>query len=184
MSWWRRPSLPRPCSCGHTEEDHCPEIGLSNHRNFPPFAYLPGFDDIDLDYYHEIGGSFNPSRHWILVGEIVVNQSDFIRPRALLETKFGECVLVNFHLEDSPRPAFFNWNDIVKGRTMCIFYAENKTFLDMNRGVRQESSTSPMIFPVSLGQLIKEGESLHFARDESTRRCFQCGSQQQGEEKL
>jgi hypothetical protein len=107
--WWGRPSLPRPCHCGQTEHDSCPEIGLGNHRNFPPFAYLPDFDDVDEAYYHQVdGGMYMPSRHWVLVGEIMDNRSNFIRPRALIETKYGEQLLVNFHLEDTSTQAFSN----------------------------------------------------------------------------
>jgi len=179
FSPWGRPSLPRQCRCGHTDAAQCPEIGLNNHRNFPPFAHLPDFDDIDDDYYHIIDGrlSYSPSRHWVLVGEIIENQSDVIRPRALLETKYGERVLVNFHLEDSPTPAFFKWSDIVARRTMCIFYAKNKTFMDMQRGVRQEYSKTAMVLPASLPQLTKECESLHHAEKERNPMCFLCGEQ-------
>lgn len=177
MSFWYRPRIPRPCGCGDTHGNHCNEIGLGNHRKFPPFALLPDFDDVDLDYYSakdDESSWFSPSRHWILLGEIIENLTDFVRPRSLLETKFGEQVLVNFHLEDAPTPAYFSWNDIKPGRTMCILYAKKKAFMDMNRGVRQEYSRCSMVFPANLGQLSKDCTSIELSLVESARRCFQC----------
>jgi MYND finger len=65
---------------------------------------------------------------------------------------------------------------------MCIFYPSNKMFMDMNRGVRQEHSTTSMVFPASLKQLTRDCESLHHSLDDSSRRCFQCGKQPAGEQ--
>ena len=166
----------KSCPCGDTAGHECSEVGLRNHRNFPPFAYLPDENDVDPDYYRENGSSYrySPSRHWALVGEIIENRSDFIRPRALLETQYGESVLVNFHLEDRPSPAFFDWQDIQCGHTMCILYAKSRTFMDMNRGVRVEHSSVAIVFPAPLQNLANECKLILQVGKPSEKRCFGC----------
>jgi hypothetical protein len=184
--FYRRPHLPKTCGCGHKEADRCDEIGLGNHRSFPPFAYLPDENDIDDDYYHQVeeSSSYSPSRYWVLAGQIVENRTAWIRPRVLLETRFGEQVLVNFHLEDSDTPTFFGWPDLVVGSTMCIMYPNSRTFMDMNQGIRQEYSKSVMIFPASLETLTRECENLHYGKDETANKCFNCGKRKEDGERL
>ena len=169
--------LPRQCRCGDTFARSCPGKGLYNHRNFPPFACLPDMDSIDEDYYSYDSTSFMyvPSRHWVLVGEIVEDLSDFIRHRVLLETLYGEEVQVNFHLEDFPCP-IFPWFSVQPGNTMMILYAQSKVFLDMNHGVRLESSTSVMVFPTNVGNVNEAMLSLSNSKSAATRSCFQCSA--------
>lgn len=171
------PSLPKPCRCGNTRESSCSETGLRNHWNFPPFAYLPEQNDIDETYYGNNEGdySWSPVRHWGLVGEIV-DTVHFIRHRARIETHFGETVQVNFHIDDDADPTYFQWSDLEIKSTLCILYPVRRTFLDMNEGLRQESATSVMVFPVTLEALTQDIQAHVRARLSQTQCCFFCGS--------
>lgn len=177
MFGWGRPELERECGCGSTHSSICNQVGLGNHFNFPAFAYLPEENDIDEAYYRLVPGtySYSPRRHWVFVGEICEDRSDFIRHRVLLETKFGETVHVNFHLDDQPDPAFFRWSDLKVGRTMMVMYPYSRTFMDMNRGIRLEYSKTIMVFPAPLTRLSEICERIHQAQDSNSRRCFGCG---------
>jgi len=171
------PVLPRECGCGDTHSDTCTQIGLRNHHDFPPFVYLQDENDIDESYYEQVDGCiYSPIRHWALVGEIV-NVSYFVRPRVTIQTQYGEEVLVNFHL-DEPRPSFFNWEDLKPKSTLIILYAQSRTFLDMNRGIRQESADSAMVFPVSFKDLADEFQCYSILEKNDTKTCFSCNAQE------
>jgi len=175
-----RPRLPRECSCGNTQDERCNEAGLLNHHNYPPFAYLQDENDIDLRYYGQDDTEFmySPIRHWALVGEIV-DINFFIRPRVTIQTRFGEKVLVNFHLEDANKPTFFDWTDLQRGACLIIFYAKKRTFLDMNQGVRQESPDSVMLFPAGFRDLVNEVQG--YSNPNS---CSYCGKPETTDHKL
>lgn len=179
-----RPSLPRPCRCGQTSEQNCSELGLRNHWNFPPFAYLQDENDVDLSYYAETEGSyFSPIRHWAIVGEIV-ETSFFIRPRARIQTLYGEQFQVNFHLEDAAMPRFFQWEDMKPGSSLCILYPKRHTFLDMTEGIRQENAETVMVFPAPLAVLVEEVNAHTISSSSPTRCCFNCGAKETNEKKL
>jgi len=117
---------------------------------------------------------YSPIRHWALVGEIVqVNY--FIRPRVTIQTQFKEEVLVNFHL-DEPKPTFFEWPDLKPGSTLVILYAVNRTFVDLNSGVRQESPRTVMVFPTTLPKLTDEFEKYVAFEKHQMKKCFECGA--------
>jgi len=124
---------------------------------------------------------YSPTRHWVLVGEIM-EVSVFIRPRVTIKTQYGETVLVNFHL-DTPSPTFFNWEDLKPKRTLAIFYAVNRTFMDMNQGVRQENARTVMVFPCPLECLVDEFEG-HVSVTKSAKVCFYCGKLESDDHKL
>lgn len=171
------PVLPRECGCGDTHSDTCTQIGLRNHHDFPPFVYLQDENDIDESYYEQVDGCiYSPIRHWALVGEIV-NVSYFVRPRVTIQTQYGEEVLVNFHL-DEPRPSFFNWEDLKPKSTLIILYAKSRTFLDMNRGIRQESADSAMVFPAPFDNLADEFQCYSILEKNDTKTCFSCNAQE------
>ena len=115
---------------------------------------------------------YSPTRHWVLVGEIM-EVNFFIRPRVTIKTQYGEMVLVNFHL-DTPTPSFFTWEDLKPKRTLAIFYAENRTFMDLSKGVRQESARTAMVFPCPLDCLSGELEGF-LSAEKSAKACFYCG---------
>jgi len=187
------PRLPKECSCGNTSNKNwCLGTGLCNHIHFPPFAYLPEENDIDEHYYgpdDDSGFMYSPIRHWALVGEIV-ETSFWLRPRVTIETRFGERVLVNFHLEGTTKPTFFDWTALKAqpDATVVILYAISRTFIDMNQGVRQENPDSIMVFPANLSELTKEVDGHAQARRHQNEPvgliCFQCGKPESGECKL
>lgn len=115
---------------------------------------------------------FSPIRHWALAGEIE-EVNFFIRPRVTIRTQYGEQVLVNFHL-DTPSPKYFDWKDLKPRRTLVILYAENRTFMDMKSGVRQESPTSSMVFPSSFDSLSDEYQGFVTLAN-GAKACFYCG---------
>ncbi len=108
--------------------------------------------------------------------------SFFIRPRVVIKTQYGETVLVNFHL-DTPTPSYFTWEDLKPKCTLAIFYAVNRTFVDMNNGVRQENDKTIMVFPCPLDCLADEFEG-YVSLEKSAKACFHCGKLESDEHKL
>ena len=125
---------------------------------------------------------YSPTRHWALVGEIV-DVTFFIRPRVTILTTFGERVLVNFHLDD-PSPAFFGWGDLKLKSTLIIMYAVNRTFADMNNGIRQESSRTVMVFPAPLTILMAEYNCCTDVEQHGYKACFECRTPETNDHKL
>jgi hypothetical protein len=101
---------------------------------------------------------YHATRHWAIAGEIVATNF-FIRPRVTIMTRFGEEVLVNFHLENADQPKYFSWKSLKTGNTMIILYPERRTFLDMNQGIRQESPNTVMVFEAGLEKVTSEVDS-------------------------
>ena len=124
---------------------------------------------------------YSPIRHWGLVGEIV-EVNFFIRPRVTIKTQYGETVLVNFHLE-TPSPSFFTWDDLKPKRTLAILYAQNRTFMDMNKGVRQESPRTVMVFPCPLDSFMDEFQG-YISVEKKAKACFYCGKLETDDYKL
>jgi hypothetical protein len=76
---------------------------------------------------------------------------------ALVETRYGESIVVHFHLKGK-QPAFFNWHDLKKHESSnAIFNPSSRIF--------QESANdrTTMIFPVPVGQLSKECDLIQSA---------------------
>eukprot|EP01083_Nonionella_stella_P146291 459961_1 len=175
-------ALPTPCRCGQINARLCSEEGLNNHWNFPPFSYLPHENDLDEDYYAEDTEvhMWKPIRHWVLIGKIV-EISCFVRPRAQVESRFGESFMVHFYLEDANHPTFFKWEDLKPGRTIAIFYPYRHDFMDMTTGIRQTNADTVMVFPVSPAVLSKAFGSIHkmtnsLKNDNLFRYCIFCGT--------
>jgi hypothetical protein len=171
-------SLPIPCGCGETNSEQCDQVGLYNHRNFPPFAHIPDQGELDHseDYYKKVGFSVAPRRHWALVGEITSLIEGSNRRIVQLKTKFGESVRVIFQLNNNP--IFFEWDQVVVASTVCILYAEAGVLMDQHkgsvvRGVRQQDASQVMVFPASLQVLGDECTSL--LKLKLKRQCFACG---------
>eukprot|EP00961_Rhodomonas_salina_P098211 1321655-Rhodomonas_salina.2 len=188
----------KQCACGYPETSRstetlwslmsgtvdqrrmqCGQKGLKNHVNFPSFADLPDENDIDLDYYSEddTGYCFRPCRHWCYVAEIVEAWKD-VRYRIHTKTRFEESVLINFHLDDAIRPTFFEWDRLRSGHTICILYANARTFMDGNRGIRQEYSRNAMVFPVVLDALTREIDAIQYSLARELSGCAVCGTEQ------
>eukprot|EP00397_Hematodinium_sp_SG-2012_P012407 GEMP01012576.1.p1 GENE.GEMP01012576.1~~GEMP01012576.1.p1 ORF type:complete len:599 (+),score=98.08 GEMP01012576.1:54-1850(+) len=165
-------------SCKHGKP--CNRAGLRCHHNFPSFANLPGENEVRFDYYTEHRGSrLLPSRHWCLVGE-VEHVVYGIRWRVQIKTRFGERVIVHFHLdledEESKKPRFFGWSDIKQGTTLCILYAQVHDFLDMTQGIRQEYDSGVMVFPASQDMLADEIDTI-LATVAAPQECVICHQQ-------
>jgi len=111
---------------------------LRNPRHFPPFSACPDENDMDLDYYHSVGGyMYHPTRHWCLLAEIT-HVVHFLRLRLLVKDHSGGTFPVAFYLEDGTP-------DLSKyrvGDTVAILYAHQHGFLDMTVGIRQEESSA------------------------------------------
>ena len=177
MNWFAEPPLPSPCGCGKGRGQPCEELGLNNHINFSPFAYLQDEDDIDNGYYAAAkeGNYYSPIRHWAIVGQIKsfpsIHPALRFRPRVQLVTRYGEVVPTHFYLEDSTTPSFFDRKHLIEGNTMIILYPKRHQFRDFTVGIRQENANTVMIFPVSHEVLTQEYDLLI---DQNPVCCFNC----------
>jgi MYND finger len=175
--WNARFPLPKSCGCGDTEAQSCPGSGFENHRNFPPFRDLPDENDVSEGYYTGYEpGMHRARRHWILAGEIV-DCNFFIRPKAKIRTRYGEEILVNFHLDvRATCPKYFECTLLKPGNSMLILYAYRRTFLDMNEGIRQENLGTVMVFSAGLASITSELWSHAFRRlpGGAASKCFAC----------
>ncbi len=103
-----------------------------------------------------------------------------MRPGCLGVTYYGEKVGVHFYHERNDVATTFSWNDLKKGNTMVILYAEKKTFLDGSEGVRQETLDHCYIFHTNIENLFREANKLLNDADlsknpEPLSVCFGCG---------
>jgi len=184
MFGYRSSQLPIPCNCGlenihqlwdEEETQKCSNLGVRNHDNFPPFAFIPDENDINLSFYQEdSSGVYQPSRHWCIIGKITIDEGlSFARPAVQITTFFGEKVRVFFHLEGGSNPTYFCWEDLKVGNTMCIMYPERHIFLDLQDGIRQESPDHVMVFPASLEAVAAAVENI--SEENGALSCFVCG---------
>ena len=104
----------------------------------------------------------------------IVEVNFFIRPRALIETLYGERLMVHFHLESASEPTFFHWDDLKPRSSLLVLYPENRTFLDMKQGIRQEDAGTVMVFPVDVEALNQEVSALVRAHQSTKKCCFFC----------
>ena len=163
----QQPAFENSCACGYDgrsssvdSESDCIVQGLENHYNYPSFRDLPHEYDADDRYYDFSGGIGRPLRHWCCYGE-VKEAVFFGRMRVHLETRFGEQVPVMFHLEGAVTPTYFQWSDIKENQsTMCILRPYAHDFMDMTRGIRQESPNTVMVFPATQVVLCQEVDRL------------------------
>ena len=167
--------LQRPCTCGKGKGEQCIELGLMNHRNFSPFAYLQeDANDVDDDYYHETApGQIHPARHWALIGEIKECDFECIPPKISLRTRFGETFFVHFHLKLTS--LLFKWDNFKPDSTMCIFYPKRHQFPDLTEGIQQKDAETVMVFPAPQEILTQE---CCFLADYSHATCFGCSQQE------
>jgi len=154
--------VPIPCDCGYDRSHfqgspRCPCVGLRNHKNFPPFLDLPQDNDISPHYYKMSPGSglYKPHRHWCLMADVEEVTCD-IRIRVQARTRYGEQFIIHFHLdEDDQQPKYWNFSELRPGRSsICILYAERHNFMDMTVGIRQERSSTIMVFPLTMKELL------------------------------
>ena len=163
------PPLKKKCDCGMLRGVPCPLKCLHNCDDFPPFRDLPDEYDIPAKYYVPTSsGIYTKARHWCFMGEII-GVNFFIRPRAIIKTKFGEEVPVFFHLDDGAKKTnFFDWPDMQIGYTMCILYPYQHRFMDGTVGIRHEGVATAMVFPASLVNLTNLCDQLRTIADKKT----------------
>jgi hypothetical protein len=142
------------------------------------FLDLTKLEDPSMTYYGGWDtGRISPKQHWCLIGEIT-NAESFMRPQVILQTRFGEEVKIMFYLDDRPSMMGFQggaFDDfpfkVEPGHTICIMYAERKTFMDMSVGVRQETLGACWVFNAPFQEVQADAEKL--LRPVSG--CFHCG---------
>ena len=150
---------------------------LCNPVTFPSFANLTDLNDPSTKYYTGWDeGLLVRSREWALLGE-VTELVHFVRHRFVLQTRFGEELVLHFYPESLPMPGF-NVRDVQVGYTFALLNAEKKTFMDMTDGVRLEQLDTCWAFKASLKDVTDEADKLLAAADAKAEKkpasCFAC----------
>lgn len=125
-----RPSWSTPKRSGHTTASSAPNRSgnLRNRNTFPSFHALPSEGDL---FEH-------PRRHWCFLSEIK-DLSWFVRLRLDVRDHAGVSVPVFFY---SPDRGGAIVEDVKKGYTLAVFYAEQHQFMDGQLGLRVDDETS------------------------------------------
>ena len=105
--------------------------------HFPTFTSLPEDSDINLRYFDEYSGVYEPVKHWCLLAEIV-EPIPYLRPMFTAKDKAGKEFLVTLYLDnDVSLPDF--WHKYCKpGNVVAIMYACSHLFMDGQMGIRVE----------------------------------------------
>ncbi|CAF0780780.1 unnamed protein product [Brachionus calyciflorus] len=116
--------------------------------------------------------------NWVFLAEID-ESFFFLRHRVHAHSRFGEKVPIHFYNESNEMPVSFTWQDLKKGHTLAILYAERKTFLDLSEGIRQEALETCYVFKTGLKNLEEEASKVLDLKDlnfkKSPEKCFSCG---------
>lgn len=163
---------------------------MDSDVTFPSFARLPDihepFFDAPSYYQEDPPGVLTLKRSWCLVAEIVDNTTVF-RPEVWLRTRHGgqPFRLVFYHDTGARSTTGFEFNQLLPGHTLAVLYAERKTFLDGNVGIRHEDLDTVWVFKAPLAVVHEEAaKALAQADIDSTNEvaggaeqafCFQCG---------
>jgi len=173
-----------PCVCGYNPYDkevdkdqlhYCPsKEALLNHVTFPCFRDVTDENDPSMVYYSgwDTGVIVTVQRHWCFIGQVVNVMPRLMRFRTFVKTRFGETTSIAFYLDnDQKLPC-----EIKPGFTLCILYAERKTFLDQSTGIRQEDTEVCWAFRAPFDEVQAEAQSLLKNVDnELSKLCFKCG---------
>merc|ERR1719481_2303313 len=97
------------------------------------------------------------------------------RIRLQVRTRYGERFMIHFHLDKDDQPKLWNFSALCGGvkSTICILYAQQHTFMDMTIGIRQETSSTTMLFPAALEEVIAEGDRILASLSQS-KKCVIC----------
>ena len=112
-------------------------------RYLPDWAHLPWEDSLNTRFWTDAAGYYAPSHHWAFIGEIVENRSLF-RPGYLLRDREGTEVFIVFYLDNQVQADF---KDFRLGRTVVLYYAEKRQFVDGQVGIRIEEMTRAKVRP-------------------------------------
>ncbi|KAH8699373.1 hypothetical protein GQ44DRAFT_753649 [Phaeosphaeriaceae sp. PMI808] len=124
---------------------------LRNYEIFPGFAALPNSNSVDLDFYEEVDGTYQPLRRWCFLGEIV----DSITLHHLeLELTDVDGKNIPLHFNTDGRGIELAPAQIQKGYTVAVLYAQRHVFMYGDPGIRHEDPQKLKVFPVSLKKLL------------------------------
>jgi hypothetical protein len=141
-------------------------------ENFPSFYELSEIDQPYLEYYSGWDtGYLQPKFNWCYFAEITLTNYHPFRPSIIVKDWKGKEHPIIFYLDDVPGLSnpFFPGEQFKVGQTICLLYAERKTFMDLSEGIRKEDSDF-YIFKCALDQLIKVASMI-----QSRAGCLSCG---------
>ncbi len=102
-----------------------------------------------------------------------------MRPGVSGLSYFGEKLATHFYHDNGDEPTTFSWDNLAKGNTLAILYAERKTFMDMSEGIREENLDSCFVFKSSIESVFREAQKLlndaDLKSDDKKLKCFGCG---------
>ncbi|CAA9960698.1 SET domain-containing protein [Pyrenophora teres f. maculata] len=132
---WRREKPKKPEQLGQLTD-------LRNRTIFPGFTALPSSDIVDLDFYGEVDGTYQPIRHWCFLGEIV----DSITLHHLeLKLTDVEAKRIPLHFNTDGRGSELASVQIQKGYTVAVLYAQRRVFTYGDPGIKH---TDPQMLKV------------------------------------
>jgi hypothetical protein len=116
--------------------------GLRNREVFPGFTGLPSSKPMDLDFYEEANGDYQPLHHWCFLGEIV---SHTTLHHLELELTDVDNETIPLHFYTKGLGSELAPSQIRKGYTIVVLYAQRYVFIHGDPGIRQEN---PQLFKV------------------------------------
>ncbi|KAI0858172.1 hypothetical protein F4860DRAFT_486977 [Xylaria cubensis] len=152
--------------------------GLGNLRrraNFPGFIDLPDENAIDMEFYKISNtGSYRPRRHWCFLGEIV-DFATLIRLQMEIKDVDGTTIPLFFYTDN--RGNELDPEQVQKGYTVAILYAERHQFMSFEVGIRHEDPRMIKIFPLPLHKLLALNDQFQqFSTEhDGIRMCHGCG---------
>jgi hypothetical protein len=167
----------RICDCGFNPnkkskktDEHCSiKLPLLNHLSFPSLKMLPDTEEINDLFYDTVEGS--PKFHWCLFIQI---EEKIDATSWLGFTGFFEKVTLILQNESEERLTSFSWDDLKKGNTVAILYAE-KT----QAKVIETCLDYVFVFKASGKEVFEEATKLLINQDLLSKKisasCFHCG---------
>jgi hypothetical protein len=127
---WRRDKPKKPAQSGLLTD-------LRNREIFPGFASLSKSGPVDPDFYEVVNGTSKPLRHWCFLGEI----ADYTMLHHLeLELTDFDHEKVPLHLYTDGRGSELAPEQIKKGYTVALLYAQHRTFMYSAPGIRHDDT--------------------------------------------
>ncbi|KAI8623900.1 heterokaryon incompatibility protein-domain-containing protein [Xylariaceae sp. FL1651] len=125
---------------------------LRSRTTFPRFSDLPDEYDLDPEFYETSNtGTYRPRRHWCFFGEIVDFGSLF---RLQIEIKDADGTKIPLFFHTDGRGSELAPEQVQKGYTVVVLYAERHVFMSGETGIRHEDPQLIKIFPLSLAKLL------------------------------
>ena len=141
------------------------------HLAYPTFDILSDYNEPSMDFYTGWdSGCLTPSRNWCYMADIIMD-GVHIRPSAIVMDSAGEEHLVCFYLDDAKSGDTIA-EAMKPGYTLALLFAERKTFMDLQEGIRVEDTTSAKVFKAPLEEVMAEIKRMRQPKS----CCFGCGS--------